>query len=90
MVSHARTLEGSFPLMATRECCKACNRISAVGFWVPNKVWLASVPKHLQNGILCVSCFVTHADERLVPWDAEIQFYPVSLRTHLGDLLTGD
>lgn len=87
MASRARMLEGSFPLLATRECCKACNRISSVGFWVPNDIWLGAVPKHLQNAILCVACFVHHADERLIPWDHDIQFYPVSLRTHFGELL---
>lgn len=68
----------------TREICKACNQISAVGFSVPDEMWEVAVPSHLRNGVLCIACFVRFADEQLIPWDRVIQFHPVSLALHHG------
>ncbi len=70
-------------MIPTRERCKVCNRISAVGFWVPNKIWEVSIPKYLQESVLCINCFVSFADEKLIEWDDEIKFFPVSLASHL-------
>lgn len=70
--------------MATREICKACWRPSAVGFSVPDEVWLAVVPTQLPGHVLCLACFSALADEALVAWDRAIEFHPVSLATHIG------
>lgn len=69
--------------IATRERCGVCHRVSAVGFHVPNNIWLRAVPDYFRDTVLCVSCFVSFADERMLAWDRDIQFFPVSLRTHL-------
>jgi len=69
--------------IVTRERCHLCNKINSVGFWVPNKVWKAVVPKNLQESVLCIACFTDFADERLIEWDEEIAFFPVSLINHL-------
>lgn len=66
----------------TREICKACNQVSPVGFSVPDEVWLAAVPEHLARKVLCIMCFARFADEQLIPWHRDIQFYPVSLAQH--------
>ena len=68
--------------IATRERCQMCHQISSVGFWVPDETWKASVHPHFENSILCIRCFSSQADEKLVEWDREIKFYPVSLVTH--------
>jgi len=68
--------------MATREICRACGEISAVGFSVSDKVWEDSVPKHLRKNVLCLRCFARFADENLIHWDKDIQFFPVSYLTH--------
>ena len=70
--------------IATRERCGMCHRISSVGFSVPDEVWKAAVHQHWQNDILCLQCFISQADEKLLPWDREIAFYPVSLKAHLA------
>lgn len=70
--------------MPTREICKACWRPSPVGFEVPVAVWNKVKPERLTGDVLCIMCFATLADEALIPWDAEITFYPVSLATHHG------
>ena len=67
----------------TRERCGICHKISPVGFWVPNEVWEACVHPRHQNDVLCLSCFISMADEKLVRWDKHIQFYAVSLASHL-------
>lgn len=72
----------------SREICKACFHINPIGFNVPDEVWLAAVPLRLQESILCLQCFARLADERLIPWDRDIQLFPVSLATSL-DLPVG-
>lgn len=39
-------------------------------------------PEHLSS-VVCISCFARLADEKLIPWDQDIQLYPVSMHTHL-------
>lgn len=67
----------------TRERCAMCQRISPVGFHVPTEVWQACVHPHWQNSVLCLGCFISQADEKLIAWDRHITFYPVSLKSHL-------
>lgn len=69
--------------MMTREICKACYQINAVGFWVPDEIWEAAVPERLRNSVLCLGCFTRLADEACLRWDKCIDFSPVSLATHL-------
>lgn len=71
-------------LTPTRERCAACQQISQVGFAVPDEVWEAVVHPQFINSILCLRCFVSRADEKLVPWDDDIELFPVSLHTHLS------
>lgn len=68
----------------SREICRICFRANPVGFRVPDSTWRAVVPEELQSKTLCLRCFTQLADEKLVPWDRQIQFYPVSMATHLG------
>jgi len=67
-----------------REICKACWKINRVGFNVPDEIWKAAVPVRLRGGVLCLNCFTRFADEGLISWDAQIEFFPVSAKTHLG------
>jgi hypothetical protein len=69
--------------IATRERCGVCHKVSPIGFHVPNEVWLIAVPDYFRETVLCLSCFTSFADERLIAWDEAITFYPVSLRTLL-------
>lgn len=69
-----------------REICGLCNRVSPVGFWVPDEIWKTSVHQSRINDIHCLSCFIERADEKLIDWSKEIKFYPVSLIGHIRDL----
>lgn len=69
--------------MATREICKACWRPSPVGFSVPDDIWARVRPERLPGDVLCIMCFARLADEQLIEWDTAIEFFPVSLVTHL-------
>lgn len=71
-------------MAATREICKCCGAVVAVGFDVPNDVWFASVPARWREDVLCLNCFTRFADESRIEWDAQVQFYPVSFVTHSG------
>lgn len=68
----------------TREICKLCYCVNAIGFRVPEDVWRAVVPQHVQNAVVCLACFTRLADEQLVPWDRDIALFPVSLARHLA------
>lgn len=72
--------------IATRERCGICHKVSAVGFHVPDYVWHIAVPGYFRETVMCVACFVSFADERMIAWDKRIDFYPVSLRTHLDGI----
>lgn len=69
--------------ISTRERCAACQRISPVGFHVPNEIWEAVVHPHFCNSILCLFCFASRADEKLIMWERDIKLFPVSLASHL-------
>ncbi len=70
--------------MTSRELCKLCYHTNAVGFRVPDHIWQAIVPESVRNSVVCLSCFTRLGDEKAIPWDGCIEFYPVSLATHLG------
>lgn len=75
---------------AHREICGLCHRVVAVSFWVPDDVWEAVVHRSRLQDIHCLNCFIERADEKLVAWDRGIQFYPVSLRTHIEAVVLTD
>ena len=70
-------------LMPSREICKLCWHVNAIGYRVPDHVWSSVVPEAARNSVVCLACFVRLADELSIAWDHDIEFYPVSLATHL-------
>lgn len=68
--------------MLTRELCKICYHVGAVGFRVPDEIWQAVVPESRRESIVCLGCFTRLADEGGIQWDRKIEFFPVSLVTH--------
>lgn len=65
-----------------REICSECGRVSPVGFWVPDRVWSKVMPDDRQHDVMCIMCFARLADQKMVQWDEEIEFFPVSKKTH--------
>ncbi len=78
------TIGHNMPL--SREICKICFRVNPIGFSVPDKIWRAVIPKEYQSGEVCLWCFTHLADEKLIPWDNQIEFYPVSMYSHLNNV----
>ena len=72
--------------IATRQRCGVCSKVDPVMFLVPDDVWKRVVPNYHQNDRVCLMCFCSFADERLVAWEKGIEFFPRSLRTHLEDV----
>lgn len=70
--------------IATRERCGICNKVSPIGFKVPDEIWEIAIPDYYRSSVMCINCFISFADERLIEWDKDIKFYPVSLRTHFS------
>lgn len=70
----------------SREICKLCFRDNPVGFYVPDEIWKDVIPSKYCSRVVCISCFTCLADEKLIPWDREIQLYPVSMNTHLNNV----
>ncbi len=73
-----------FSVGTAREICKICFDVNRVGFHVPDEVWQAAIPEYYGRNIVCLTCFTRLADERAIPWDHEIEFFPVSLVSHFG------
>lgn len=73
-------------MIPTRERCAACQQPSPVSFWVPDETWAMVVHQFFQNSILCLPCFVSRADEKLIEWEKDIKLYPISLATQLRDV----
>lgn len=71
---------------ATREICRICWRPSPVGFTVPDRIWQLAVHPEHQEHVLCIGCFTAYADERMVAWDRDIEFWPVSAATMLEEV----
>ena len=71
--------------MVTREMCKMCHKENPVGFTVPYSVWKEVVPESLIDSVVCITCFTSLGDKKMVKWDVDIKFYPVSLVTHFED-----
>lgn len=69
--------------VATRSRCGVCHSVNPVDFWVPDDVWLHAVPDYFRETVLCLGCFTSWADERFLLWDAEICFFPRSLRSQM-------
>jgi hypothetical protein len=70
---------------ATREICRCCWHPSPVGFDVPNEIWEASVHPEFRDTVLCLGCFARLADERLIEWDRDIEFFPVAAVSMLSE-----
>ena len=70
----------------SREICKICFRANPVGFSVPDEIWKDAIPSRHWDDVVCISCFARLADEKLIPWDEQIELYPVSMRTHIEDI----
>ncbi len=82
MVNESRRQRSNF---SSREICKLCYHVNAVGFKVPDSTWRSVVPGRFWDDIVCLSCFTRLGDEKGVPWDERIEFFPVSLETHRRD-----
>lgn len=65
----------------SREICRLCHKVNAVGFRVPDDIWRVVVPWYAYHDVVCLACFTRLADEKLIRWDREIEFFPVSLVT---------
>jgi len=63
-----------------REICSLCERLSRVGFRVPDDVWHSVMGDSID--IICLACFTRLADNAFVAWDKDIVFYPVSKVAH--------
>jgi hypothetical protein len=75
--------------IVSREICKICYHVNAVGFSVPDDVWAVVVPSLFWNEVICLGCFARLADEKLVQWDGAIKFFPVSMATHVAATRAG-
>lgn len=71
------------PSIPMRETCCVCGKISPIGFHVPDEVWTEVVHPSNICGVHCLGCFIARADDKLIDWDQDIKFFPVSMRTHI-------
>lgn len=67
----------------SREICKLCYTENPIGFNVPDEVWRTIVPEQVVNSVVCINCFTRMGDAKMVQWDKDIEFWPVSRFTFL-------
>lgn len=67
----------------TRMFCQICGRVHKIDFWVPDKIWDAAIHPRYKDTHICLNCFMERADERLIPWDKEIELMPCSMATQI-------
>lgn len=71
------------PKIPKRQTCGVCGQTPCLDFKVANWVWKEAVHPSRINDIHCFDCFRSRADEKLLPWDKSIEFFPVSMYTHI-------
>ena len=71
---------GSIP---TRPRCDPCQRVVIVDFRVSDELWEAVVHPSLRRTYMCIECFASRADEKLIDWAAGIELFPLSLAAQI-------
>jgi len=69
-----------------RQKCAACHQIMPVDYHVTDEIWDEAVRPFFRDSIICLNCFISWADEKLLPWDKEIEMWPTSLDTLLTEV----
>ena len=57
----------------SRQTCKACGQADYFNFDVPDEVWVAVVPEHLRNRVVCLGCFDRFALTRGVQYGHHVR-----------------
>lgn len=77
-------------MASRRDVCALCGNIISVEYSVPEQIWSMAVPKNLSEEKLCICCFTRLADEGLIAWDKDIEFYPSSRASKFLDVGMGE
>lgn len=67
----------------SRSRCTHCREYYAVDFWVTEEVWTKTMRGGTRCDTICLKCFASMADERLVRWEVGLELTPISLITNL-------
>lgn len=65
-----------------RQYCAICGNLYAVDYHISNQeIWDEAIHPHYRGSTVCLECFIRRADEKMLPWDHWITFYPRSSRS---------
>lgn len=67
----------------TRMYCDICGHLHKIDFAVPNEIWDACIHPSRKLDKICINCFMERADEQMLKWEENIQFFPHSMATQL-------
>lgn len=68
----------------TRMTCSICGNVHKFDFEVPNEMWQEVIIERFQKSPVCLECFTTRADERLLKWDEFLKItFACSLATQI-------
>ena len=59
-------------LSLQHQTCKACGNRDKFDFDVPDEIWRAVVPTHLQNRVVCLPCFDDFAQLQGIDYAAHV------------------
>lgn len=65
-------LDWHLNLSLQHQTCKACGNRDKFDFDVSDEIWRAVVPIHLQNRVVCLSCFDDFAQLRSINYAAHV------------------
>jgi hypothetical protein len=59
--------------MLTRQSCKKCGVRDGIDFHVPDRIWVAVVPKRYASKVLCLVCFDRFAARRSINYHRNLR-----------------
>lgn len=63
----------------TRPRCHCCSQVIVADIEVDDELWCAVMRQTHGPGYVCLNCFASRADEKLIDWSEHIKITPISL-----------
>lgn len=63
----------------TRPRCHCCGDVIVVDYVADDELWCAVMREKFGPGYVCIQCFASRADEKMIDWAPHVQLRPLSL-----------
>ena len=69
--------ETNYSKVPTRSKCQNCKKVMVLYFIVPNELWYQLIKSSERSMEICIDCFASKGDEKMIDWSKDIKFYPL-------------